>query len=172
MRRLSAAEEDRLRATLEPLDRDAPARWKAGGSELWTDDAQPVKVFLLAPNLVKALEGTVQDPAPTSAGILVGHWERNTFLPSLEGAYELGRRSRAPRVRLKPKGVQLFLYGRDVLSESIASADAGLHSGGLALVANLDGDVVGLARIVAPLGARGRVLEPILDRGWYLREGG
>lgn len=173
MRRLTPDEEARLRSALSAFADNLPERWRTEeGCELWTDGATPLRVFLVRQPLAAALERAGPEPAPETVGLLLGDLRRESFLPSLEGAYEIGRRSRTSRVALKPKGVQLFLYGRDVLGESVAAADSAARPGTLAIVTNGEGEAIGLAKVLAALPGRGRVLEPVVDRGWYLREGG
>jgi ribosome biogenesis protein Nip4 len=173
MRPLTDEEQERLRTMLSGFADDLPRRWSSEEqAELWTDEASPARVFLVRSALAEALRSAGPGPSPAVIGLYLGDMRRESFVPGLEGAYEIGRRSRTARVTLKPKGAQLFLYGRDVLGESIATADRAAGPGSTVIVANAAGEALGLAKVLGPLPGRGRVLEPIVDRGWYLREGG
>lgn len=173
MRRLAPDEHTRVAHDLDRYGTGFLDAWlRDEDAELWTDDARPPRLFLLRAALARYLAGLGEPAQPTSAGLTVGTMTARGLRLHLEGMHAVATRSRAPRVTLRDKAAQLFLYGRDVLGEGVHRIEGSLSVGDEAFVLNRAGDVLGLGRVVAAPPARGRFLEPVLDRGWYLREGG
>jgi ribosome biogenesis protein Nip4 len=144
---------------------------QARAAALWTDGSNPMRLFLVARSLSEAL-AQAREPVPVAVGLFVGELEGDRVHLSLEGAHEVARRSRVARVVVGEKSAQLFLYGRDVFGEGIVTADRAARVGTVAIVVNRDGEALGLAKVLQNLPGRGRSLEPLADRGWYLRQGG
>lgn len=142
-------------------------------AEIWTDDARrPQPVYALASRLAQDLAQADTEIHPLSAGLFLGELDKREVHYSLEGAYEIGRRTRSGQVVVTDKAAQLFLYGREVLAGSVLRFDSGARRGRVAFVANARGEVLGLAEVLQNLPGHGPVLRPLADRGWYLREGG
>lgn len=172
MRPLRDDERVRAAAALERFGPGFLAAWlRDRDAELWTRDGAPQTLHLVRRVLADLLR-RAPDPAPQRAGLFVGELDGERVHLSLEGAYEVGRRSRTGRVVVSDKAVQLFLYGRDVLGESIERADPAARTGTVAIVTNRRGDVLGLAEVLQHLPGHGPSLRALADRGWYLREGG
>lgn len=142
-------------------------------AQLWVREAPPaLEFYALDAQIAADLAQTEARRAARSAGLPLARLSRGRLELLLEGAFELGRRTQASRVHVNDKAAGLFLYGKTVLGESVASIDPSARPGDVVLVANPRGEVLGTARLVQPLPARGPALEPLLDRGWYLRKGG
>lgn len=141
-------------------------------AELWISDERPTRLFLVRRALANRLRTVPETARPSTAGLLIGEVQRNAVGLTLEGAYEVGRRTTSGRVVVSEKSAQLFLYGRDILGEGIVRVQPPAPVGDDVFIVTRRGDVLGMARVLAVLPGRGRVLEPVADRGWYLRSGG
>ena len=128
------------------------------------------EVYLLSDDLVDFLEKS--NIEFVIAGIKIGEIGKRLRL-TLEGSFfvKCGK-----RVVLNEKGEMLFLYGRDVFSQSVVEVTPDVRENDLVFVCNLKNDVLGLGR--SRFGAerfksveRDRVVvENIIDRGEYLRK--
>ena len=174
IRPVDAAERKRFEKALERVGDVYLKAWEDDAqSDLCVEDgAASPRLFLVGRALLRDLQELPKDLAPESAGLLLGEFRRESVQWSLEGAYEIGRRTRKGKIMLKEKAAGLFLYGRIVLGESIRSFDRSARPGHEVFVANLRGEVIGVGKLLKALPCRGPAIEPILDRGWYLREGG
>lgn len=173
MRPLEPGELERVRRALQPFGDAFLDEWLADArAELWRDQSQAPRLYLVRRTLANRLRDAPSDPAPVAVGLLVGELERDRVRLHLEGAHEVGRRSRAASAIVEDKAAQLFLYGRDVFAESVVSKPRKFLDDDRVLVCNRRGDVLGLARALRPWPRRGRALTPVRDRGWYLRSGG
>ncbi|PKK85755.1 MAG: hypothetical protein CVT48_04115 [Thermoplasmata archaeon HGW-Thermoplasmata-1] len=110
--------------------------------------------------------------SPETFGLPFGEFRFGDFYLGLEGLYLIGGMSDRKKVILDEKGVQFFLYGRDVKGKHINIYDEDLKTGDLTLVTTPYGEVIGLATVAGKLEKLGTVIHKLLDRGWYLREGG
>lgn len=172
MRPAGDDELDRLHDTFDRFGGDFLESWLShADAEIWIRPGKVRAVHIVRKILGEQLRAH-PEPVPKIAGLFLGEVDRYRFHLSLEGAYEVGRRTKENRVFVSDKAAQLFLYGRDVLGEGIERWDPGVKRGNVALVTTLRGDVIGLAEVLMALPGNGRVLEPLADRGWYLREGG
>lgn len=174
IRPLEARERERLRQFLDGFRPGLLEAWeREGEAEFQGQDAgKKVRLFLVGRALAQSFAEARDGPEPQSAGLLVGHLDGDRVVLSLEGAFEVGRRSESGKVWVNQAATQAFLYGRGILGESVLRADPGLTPGRVALVANERGEVLGLATVKRKLPGRGEVLRSVVDRGWYLRGGG
>ena len=108
------------------------------------------------------------------AGIKVGEIGKR-FRLTLEGAFFICE-SCGKRVYVNDKGEMLFLYGRDIFSESVLYCTDDVGENDVVLVCNSHGDVIGIGKSrfdhsrIKKVG-RGRVVvENLVDRGEYLRK--
>lgn len=120
--------------------------------------------------------GDLAPYGPVFLGIPVATLARAGARPTLEGGRFLAPHATRRRVRVKEKGEQLFLYGRDLLEKSIGRADRGIEAGDEVLVlADATGRYLGLGSARRPLGGRARAggdevaVAHRLDLGLYLR---
>jgi len=130
--------------------------------------ASPVAETVLS--LPRGLRSSV-----TSAGIHVARVGRGRLTPFLGMCSVIARYRLRPRqgyVVVKPQGERLFLYGRDVLPESIASyrpMPPGRCRRYPVLVLNERMEPLGWGR---PRRRHDRIyIENVIDAGWYLRSG-
>jgi ribosome biogenesis protein Nip4 len=139
---------------------------------IWVDHKRGTQLRAVSADLHRLLSRCKNDDLPTSIGEFWGTWEGDDWSPSLEAACRIGARKQSDRVIVNDQAAQLFQYGRDILGGSIIHRDDGLHRGDIVWVTDRDLNVLGLANIVDSWSARGPVLRPAIDLGWYLREGG
>lgn len=126
------------------------------------------KFALRSRDLAAALPDWTALGAPASAGEDWGEIVKDTWRLSLPAAVRIG----APKesVVLRDNAAQRFLYGRGVQPNDIQAIRTRRGAGERVFVCDRNGDVLGLA-FLAP-GPNGLGLRPLLDLGWYLREGG
>ncbi|MBI2079052.1 MAG: hypothetical protein HYT80_11930 [Euryarchaeota archaeon] len=105
---------------------------------------------------------------PASAGEDWGEIVKGTWRLSLPAAVRIG--APAEGVVLRDQASQRFLYGRGVQPNDIQAIRTRRGAGERVFVCDRHGDVLGLAFLEA--GPNGLGLRPLLDLGWYLREGG
>lgn len=104
-------------------------------------------------------------------GLPLGVLEGNQFHLDLQGAVLAARHSKRQTVRVREHAARLFLYGRNVLGESIEWADPSLQRGDACIVCNARGEAMGIGMIVGSLtGGRGESIKPVHDLGSYLRD--
>lgn len=120
------------------------------------------ELLRLPPELVEGAEG---------GGLPLGVLEDGRFHLDLQGAVLAARHSKRQTVRVREHAARLFLYGRNVLGESIEWADPGLERGDACIVCNPRGEAMGIGMVVGSLtGGRGESIRPVHDLGAYLRE--
>ncbi|MFA5943906.1 MAG: hypothetical protein WC876_05515 [Candidatus Thermoplasmatota archaeon] len=104
-----------------------------------------------------------------SAGLVIGTIEDGFHL-DLQGAVLLSKHSKAQTMRLTEHAARLFLYGRNVLGDSIIWADRSLAKGDACIVCNGRGEAMGLGTVVGNLKGPREAVKPIHDLGTYLRD--
>lgn len=106
-------------------------------------------------------------------GLRIGTLEGEDFHLDLQGALMLGSVSRDISVRVNEKASRMFLYGKDVLGESVVSWPRGVGTGDACIVVNPRWEAIGIG-VVAARGAKGMhpAINPVHDLGTYLRDQG
>lgn len=173
MRPLTPKEKEAVAVHIDAFRPGLLDSWlQEAGAELWVAEGHRRRLHVVEGHLARALRAAAEVGKPLRTGLYVGDWVENGMRWSLEGAYEVGRRAENSRVVVEDKAAQLFLYGRNILAEGVHRAYGHPEVGQLVFVQTRRGDVLGIARVVAGLKSGGTVMEPVADRGWYLREGG
>jgi ribosome biogenesis protein Nip4 len=122
---------------------------------------------LVTPELFH-LPPELQDAA-ASAGLVIGTIE-DTFHLDLQGAVLVAKHTKVGTLRLTEHAARLFLYGRNVLGDSIVWADRSLEKGDACIVCNGRGEAMGLGTVVGNLKGPREAVKPIHDLGTYLRD--
>lgn len=104
------------------------------------------------------------------AGLPLGVLEEGSFHLDLQGAVLAARHTKNQTLRVTEHAARLFLYGRNVLAESIDWADPGLGKGDACIVCNPRGEAMGLGMVTGSLKGRGEAVRPVQDLGAYLRD--
>lgn len=103
-------------------------------------------------------------------GLTIGVLEDGRFHLDLQGAVLAARHTKRQTIRITEHAARLFLYGRNVLAESIDWADPGLSKGDACIVCNPRGEAMGLGIVTGSLKGRGEAVRPVQDLGAYLRD--
>lgn len=122
---------------------------------------------LVTPEMLDLPEGLRE--GDESAGLVIGTLEDGFHL-DIQGAVLAARHTKSQTVRLTEHAARLFLYGRNVLGDSILWADRGVERGGACIVCNARGEAMGLGTVVGSLKGTREAIKPIHDLGTYLRD--
>lgn len=132
------------------------------------------EVFLVPVEVCNILDKTKKVRMPYYLGLFFGEIN-GEFKISLEGLWLISKYSRERGVVVSEKGEQLFLYGRDILEESIIKVGSLVQIGSKVIVFNKFYEPLGLGMIIKfsdKLTEQPKtIIKNILDRGWYLRKG-
>jgi len=119
-------------------------------------------------DLAEALSTWFDVGEPSSAGEAWGAVVGETWRMTIAAASRIGGPDDC--VVLRDEAAQRFLYGRGVRPNDIQARRTPRGPGERVFVCDRFGNVLGLAFIEAT--SNGLGLRPLLDLGWYLREGG
>ena len=101
------------------------------------------------------------------AGLIFGNLKKTDnrikFILSLEGMTLISKDIVKNYAVVNRKGEILFLYGRDIFMSSVLE----LKGGGRLAIFNLDREFLGIGNY-----GGGKIIKNVIDKGWYLREGG
>lgn len=168
--RLEPADLDAVRTALEDLTVSDPAKALALIHEnLWKTAGEPAIVFRTNAVLSKALRAG-PSIEPVALGVRMGELKGGRFRWALEGARWAAGLAGARTVRLDERFSAKFLYGRDVPAPRRVGPP---HASGVTLYVVKDrvGSFLGVGRLGSKA-VPARILENLIDLGWYLREGG
>ena len=124
-----------------------------------------------------SLQKAVQITDPYLAGLAIGELKKQ-FMPSIAGADLFARYGKRNKfyVVVNKKAENLFLYGRDIMGESIVEASEALYQNEVVIVLNRRFEAIGIGRTRFAgrlLFQKGKVtISNIVDAGYYLREEG
>ncbi len=119
------------------------------------------QVATLPPELLEGAE---------SAGLPLGILEDPDFHLDLQGAALVARQTKAQSLRVTEQAAHLFLYGRNVLGDSVLWHDAVLSKGDACIVCNARGEALGLGVVVGSFKGMREAVRPVQDMGTYLRD--
>lgn len=122
---------------------------------------------LVTPEMLSLPEELRADAA--SAGLVIGTIEDGFHL-DIQGAVLVAQHTKSQTLRLTEHAARLFLYGRNVLGDSIIWADRTLAKGDACIVCNGRGEAMGLGTVVGNLKGPREAVKPIHDLGTYLRD--
>lgn len=134
------------------------------------DERDPPRVVLLSPGLDRLPTDLVADSH--AGGLPIGTLEDGVFRLDLQGAVLLARHTEVQGVRVREKAARLFLYGRDILGDSVLRADRRLQNGDACVVLNPRGEALGIGEVVGGFKGLRPAVRPLHDLGVYLREQG
>lgn len=167
MRAATVDEEQAVLGFFEGLETGLSARL-TGRHALAVVERDGVPFACLVTPEVLALPEELRTDAHT-AGLVIGTLEDGFHL-DLQGAVLSSRHSKSQTVRLTEHAARLFLYGRNVLGDSIVWADRSLNKGDACIVCNARGEAMGLGLVVGTLKGTREAIKPIHDLGTYLRD--
>ncbi|MCA1811677.1 MAG: hypothetical protein LC623_06660 [Halobacteriales archaeon] len=105
-----------------------------------------------------------------AAGLPIGTLERGGFHLDLQGAVLLARKTERQTVRVTEHAARLFLYGRNVLGDSVERHDPRLERDDACIVTNPRGEAMGIGVVVGPFKGGREAVKPVIDLGTYLRD--
>lgn len=170
MRRPSPDEETALVAAIDAWGDGLAAKVLAPGTTcLVRERDEGLALYLVADEAVDEL---LRLPwPPRHAGLPLGRLVDGAWRPSLEAAQRVPRGATGRFVQLAEDLVGRFLYGRGIAADGVSRFGQAAAPGTTVFVYAPNGDALGIGRVV-PDRADRRRLDPIIDLGWYLREGG
>lgn len=125
-------------------------------------------VTAMAPAMLGLDEALWQDA--DHAGLRLGTLEDGAFQLDLQGAVLAASQTKRQTVRVIERAARLWVYGRDIIGESVLWGDPTLKRGAICILCNPRGEGLGLGKVVARLKGPRTVVENILDLGTYLRD--
>ena len=167
MRAATAEEEQAALGFFEGLETGLSAR-VAGRHQLGVVERDGVPLAVLATPELLGLPAELLAGAATG-GLAIGTLEDGFHL-DLQGAVLCAAHSKSQTLRLTEHAARLFLYGRNVLGDSIVWADRSLQKGDACIVCNARGEAMGLGLVVGNLKGPREAVKPIHDLGTYLRD--
>jgi NOL1/NOP2/fmu family ribosome biogenesis protein len=117
--------------------------------------------FQLPPEL---LDGAV------AAGLPIGVLEDGVFRLDLQGALLMANFTSNQCVKVNEHAARLFLYSRDVLGDSVLSADPSVKPGDACIVTNVRGEGLGIGEVVGNFKGSKSAVRSVHDLGSYLRD--
>ncbi len=166
MRRLSPEEHSIIEDSLNAIDRGLFKKFLSGKALGAIDGA--TTAIVLVDEAVLALGPDLTDGA--SGGLPVGTMDEDGFALDLQGAAILARETRRQTITVTEKSARLFIYGRDVLAESILNFDPRLNENDHCIVLNPRHEALGIGLVVGRFKGRGRAVAALHDLGSYLRD--
>jgi ribosome biogenesis protein Nip4 len=160
-------EEQAVLGFFEGLETGLSAR-VAGRHAIAVVERDGVPFACLVTPEVLSLPESLRGDAHT-AGLVIGTLEDGFHL-DLQGAVLSAGHSKSQTVRLTEHAARLFLYGRNVLGDSVIWGDRGLDKGDACIVCNARGEAIGLGLVVGNFKGSREAVKPIHDLGTYLRD--
>lgn len=106
----------------------------------------------------------------SASGLPIGTLERGEFHLDLQGAVLMARHTRKQTVRVTEHASRLFLYGRNILGDSVEYHDPELEQDDACIVTNPRGEAVGIGVVVGSFKGSREAVRPVHDLGTYLRD--
>jgi ribosome biogenesis protein Nip4 len=168
MRRPTAEEEEAILGFFEAME-DGLARRVTGLDDLAIVDRDGARFVTLVGSNVHGLpEELLRDAG--AAGLPIGTLEGGDFHLDLQGAVLLARHTQRQTVRVTEHAARLFLYGRNILGDSVERHDPSLAQGDACVVTNPRGEAVGIGIVVGNFKGGREAVKPVHDLGTYLRD--
>ena len=168
MRPATPEEAEAVAAAFEAIERGLWAK-AAGSQGLAVAERDGIPFAVLAPRELLGLDVRLLEGSE-AGGLPIGTLEEGTFHLDLQGAVLAARHSRAQTVRVSEHAAQLFLYGRNVLGDSVLFHDPHLQRGDACIVTNPRAEAIGIGVVVGSFKGRREAVKPVHDLGAYLRD--
>lgn len=168
MRRPTLEEEDAIVGFFDAMERGLAAK-VVGPNDLAVVERDGNRFVCLVGSSLHGLPEAVSAGAD-AAGLPIGTLEDGAFHLDLQGAVLLARKTERQSVRVTEHAARLFLYGRNVLGDSVERHDPRLERGDACIVVNPRGEAMGLGVVVGPFRGGREAVKPVVDLGTYLRD--
>lgn len=139
------------------------------GHELAIVDAEGARFVVLTSKATLGLPAVLLETCD-AAGLALGSITPAGFQLDLQGAVLAARHTLRQTARVTEHAARLFLYGRNLLGESVTHCDDRLERGDACIVTNPRNEAMGLGTVVGKLKGVGEAVRPIHDLGTYLRD--
>lgn len=103
-------------------------------------------------------------------GLPIGVLDDDGFGLDLQGAVVWARETRKQTVRCSEQATRMFLYGKDVLGDSIEEHDRDLGLDDACVVTNVRGEGIGIGQVVGRFKGPSSAVRSLHDLGAYLRD--
>jgi NOL1/NOP2/fmu family ribosome biogenesis protein len=167
VRAMTVDEEQAVLGFLEGLETGLSAR-VVGRRALAVAERDGIPFACLVTKELLALPPALLAGAETG-GLVLGTLE-DGFNLDLQGAVLVAQQTKSQTIRVTEHAARLFLYGRNVLGDSVEWADRSLERGDACIVCNSRGEALGLGTVVGSLKGTREAVRPIHDLGTYLRD--
>lgn len=168
MRRPTFDEETTVLGFFEAMEKGLAAK-VAGLNDLAVVEREGNVFVCLVGSSLHGLPAALLEGAD-AAGLPIGTLEGGAFHLDLQGAVLLARKTERQTVRVTEHAARLFLYGRNVLGDSIDRHDPRLERDDACIVTNPRGEAMGIGVVVGPFKGGREAVKPVLDLGTYLRD--
>lgn len=168
MRAATAAECDAAVAFFESVEEGLAAKVMGVARLVVCDRDGSAFVCLASPDML-TLSAELRDGA-NAAGLPIGTLEAGEFHLDLQGAVLMAQHTKGQTVRVTEHAARLFLYGRNILGDSIEWHDTTLEQGAACIVTNPRGEAVGIGVVVGSFKGAREAVRPVHDLGTYLRD--
>ena len=169
MRAATAAEDAEVRAFFEALEKGLASRVLAGHALAVVVRDGIQFAALVTPEVLARVPDAVRDGAD-AVGLPIGVMQSGAFHLDLQGAVLASRHTKAGTLRVTDHAARLFLYGRNVLGDSVLWADPALRKGEPCIVADPRGDAMGIGVVVGSFKGPREAVLAVHDLGTYLRD--
>lgn len=137
--------------------------------ELAVVDRDGARVAVLVAPGLSGLDAALLGDAD-HAGLRIGTLEEDGFRLDLQGAIRMSGYTRKLTVRVNEKATRLWLYGRDILGDSVLAFDKRLRDGDACIVCNTRWEAIGIGEVVGRFKGPEAAVRPLHDLGAYLRD--
>lgn len=103
-------------------------------------------------------------------GLRIGTFEHGDFHLDLQGATLLAGVTRSLSLRVNEQAARMWLYGHDILGDSVLQWPKGIGIGDACIVVNARWEAIGIGESLGRSKGQRPVVTPIHDLGTYLRD--
>ena len=168
MRAVTFDEETAVLGFLEAMEKGLSSK-VVGTSTLGVVERDHIQFAVLASPAAASLPAALLEGA-TAVGLPIGVLEDGEFHLDVQGAILVALHPKAQTIRVTEQAARLFLYGRNILGDSVLWHDHGLSRGDACIVCNARGEALGLGSVVGSFKGPREAVHPVQDLGTYLRD--
>ncbi len=140
-------------------------------ADVWIVDDDGTDVVTVASLDLTTLPPEVLDQLD-HIGLRIGTFEDGDFHLDLQGATLLAGVTRDLSLRVNEQAARMWLYGKDILGDSVLQWPKGVRVGDACIVVNARWEAIGIGESLGRSRGQRAVVRPIHDLGTYLRDQG
>lgn len=168
MRQATFDEEEAVLGFFDAME-DGLANKIMGEQALALVERDGIDFVVIASPMLLSLPQALRDGCD-AAGLSIGTLEDGEFHLDLQGAVLCAQFTHAQTVRVTEHAARLFLYGRNVLGDSVTHSDPKLERGDACIVTNPRNEAVGIGVVCGGMKGPREAVKPVHDLGTYLRD--